>query len=106
MPISLPASDADYFSEKTKTLIRSNKEYLLQLCIEQPILEPEKIYANRYDFYKVLRSLNVDNRLHWIIAFLNDVIDPNAYVDNLNSLLLIDINNINILIASNNSQHQ
>ncbi|QAU04354.1 hypothetical protein [Vibrio phage 2 TSL-2019] len=103
MAIDLPPAMDQFFTDEYKTMIRSNKEYLLSIAGKYPIQDLSFLHAHRYDFYRVLwESFNVPQHLHWTVAFLNDVEDPSQYVGDMKEVLIIDTAVVNKLVQRMN----
>lgn len=105
MPIGLNSfGDQDeFFTERYKVLIRSNKEFLLRTATVVPLLDRVDVHVFRYDIYRLLRTLGVDQHLHWTTAFLNGIINPNQDIIHLKELHLVDMQVISKLLARNNT---
>ncbi|AUR81090.1 hypothetical protein FDJ25_gp080 [Vibrio phage Aphrodite1] len=103
MAIELPPTMDQFFTDEYKTMIRSNKEYLLSVAGKYPIQDLSFLHAHRYDFYRVLwESFNVPQHLHWTVAFLNDVENPSQYIGDMKEVLIIEPAVINKLVQRMN----
>lgn len=95
--------DDVYYSDDVMTMIRSNKEYLIHLSSPFEITQLNIVQANRYDFGRVLRQLGVPTKMHWIIAYINGLEDPNADIQGMTSFLDVDPGVIDNMITRMNT---
>lgn len=100
---TLPTEDDSYFSEDTRVLIRSNKEYLLAFTSIKNFSDPSFVYAHRYDFHRILRFENEPASMRWIIAYLNGIENPSTDVSGMKFYYTIDKQIIDKLIARKNT---
>ena len=98
MPIDIPVYDNIYFSEEFKVIVRSCKEILLEGSSEFAMEDRSFLYAHRNNFYAYLRGLGFDERLVWVIAFINDITDPTKGFEHMTSLRTVTINAIDSII--------
>lgn len=105
MPLHLQTfGDMDlYYTERYKVLIRSNKELLIETATTVPLLDRVNVYAFRYDIYRLLRSLNVEQHMFWTNAFINDIINPNQDISNLKEIKIANEQVISKMIARSNT---
>lgn len=107
MPIgSLNTSTANniFYTPEFKTLVRSLKEVLIKEAQSLPIVNANERYAYRYDFYKLLRSLNVPSHMYWAVAFLNGVTDPTKDNSHITSVLNISEESVLRAISRSNTR--
>lgn len=103
MAINLPQAMDQFFTEEYKTMVRSNKEYLLSTAGKYPIEDISFLHAHRYDFYRViLEVFGVPQYMHWTTAFLNDIEDPSQYIGEMKEVLIIDVAVMNKLMQRMN----
>ena len=106
MPIPNNESDSDkglFYTDRYKTLVRSEKEILLRGASVVPFTDMSMVYAFRTDFYRLLRVMKVPAHLRWTVAYLNDVIDPNQDISGMRSFLQVDETDLYKAIARNNT---
>lgn len=92
MSIKLTPEDDYYYSDAFKTLVRSNKRYLLRACEHIQIVELDFLYVNRNNVYGLLArlpSLNIPTHLLWVTAFLNGITNPNEDISKRTEILKI-----------------
>lgn len=98
MPLAnLTVPEDLYFTESFKTVIRSCKEKLLEVSNVYPITDKSFLYAHRNNFYAWARGVGFDERLIWVIAYINDIYDPTD-ISNLTSLQTVSIDAVNSII--------
>lgn len=101
----LPEFKDQFYTEEYKTLIRSNKEYLISMASLIPINDLSFVKAHQYDFYKVIwETLNVPHHAHWTTAFINDITDPNQYIGDMREVLIIDTAVLNKMLQRVNME--
>lgn len=107
----MPISDAGYSTEKDifytdryKTLVRSQKEALLKSAQQIPILNRAELHAYRTDVYRVLRSLNIAPHLYWTTAFINDLTNPDADVSKLQFIYSVPESLLEKMISRSDTQ--
>lgn len=106
MPIPNNTIGADkdvYFTERFKTLVRSEKELLVRTASTTALLEQHVVWAFRNDFYRLLRHYNVPSYLWWATAFINGVENPNQDVSTMTTFLTINENTLSSAIARSNT---
>lgn len=99
MALSITLADDRYFSEETKVMVRSNKEFLISKSRPIEITDHSIVAAHRFNFYRVLSMHGVRPELFWITAFLNDIENPDQSIYGLRRFLSIDISVIDKMIA-------
>jgi len=107
MPISIKGAGTDkdvFYTERYKTMVRSERELLLRKTTDFPIVSRSELYAYRHDFYRLLRVLNVLPHLHWTIAYLNGIEDPSMDCSHLSSIRMIDEDVLAQSITRSNTQ--
>lgn len=95
MPIPGTSSSSDkdvFYSDRFKTMVRSEKELFLRSVTNVPIMERNVLYAYRNDFYRLLRAYNVQPHMYWAVAYLNGIEDPTQDITHLTSFYNIDEN--------------
>lgn len=100
---SLTVINDIYFSDETKAMLRANKEYLISLAQERMIIQLSYVQAHRYDFYRVLRQLGVPDQMHWVIAYINGIEDPNQDIQGMTSFLDLDPSVVDNMITRMNT---
>lgn len=106
MPIPNNEINADkdvFFTDRFKTLVRSEKELLKRTATTRPILEQNVMYAFRNDFYRVLRIYNVPSYLWWCTAFINGIEDPTQDISEMTSFLEISESILSAALARSNT---
>ena len=99
MPLAnFPIYDDVYFSENFKVVIRSCKEILLDSSRTLPITDKSFLFAHKNDFYAWARGIGMDERLIWINAFINDIVDPTGDISNLKEIQTVTIDTVNSII--------
>lgn len=93
-----------FYTERYKTLIRSQKELLIKKTQPLPMIEDAIKHAFRYDFYRLLRYYGVPAHMRWTVAFLNNVIDPNQDISKITTIELIDEDVIFEMLARSNTK--
>lgn len=107
MPISNGNSSTEkavFYTEAYKTLVRSQREFLLRNATIVPLDEGNVRYAFRYDFYRLLRSKGIQPHLYWTIAFLNGITDPNQDISGMKTFMNIREDILNKSIARSNTK--
>lgn len=90
IPNNESSSEKDiFFTDKFKTLVRSEKELLLRSASLTPALELNQVHAYRNDFYRLMRTQGVPSYLRWATAFINGITDPNQDISGMTSFYLI-----------------
>lgn len=92
-----------FFTEAYKTMVRSEKELLVRLTTERPIVSQSELRAYRHDFYRLLRVYGYAPHLHWTIAYLNGIENPSADCSGLQSIRVIDEAHLSDRIARSNT---
>ena len=105
MPINIPVAEDIYFSESFKVVIRSCKEILLNEATELTIVDRSFLFAHRNNFYAFLRGLGVDERLLWVIAFINDITDPTQGFENKKTIWTVTLESVDRLILPLRTKH-
>jgi len=106
----MPISDAYstekdvFYTDRYKTLVRSQKETLLKTAQQIPILDRAQLHAYRTDVYRVLRSLKVPPHLYWTTAFINGLENPDADVSGLKFIYSVQENVLEKMISRSNTQ--
>ena len=93
MPIPNNAINSDkdvFFTERFKTLVRSEKELLKRTARTKPIIERNVLYAYRNDIYRLLRSFDIPSHMWWPTAYINDIEDPTQDITHLTLIYVID----------------
>lgn len=107
MPIPNETSSADkviFYTERYRTLVRSQRELLLRTATDIPLNEPNVRNAFKTDFYRLLRTKNVPPHLYWTVAFLNGVTDPNQNISHMRSFKLVNESELAKIIARTNTR--
>lgn len=102
MPIYTNEFNTDkevFYTERFKTLVRSQKELLVPQATTISLIEDQVKYAYRNDFYRLLRHYKVPAHLYWTVAFINGVTDPFESIIKMKEFLLIDENVLYELMA-------
>lgn len=105
MPLDIPVYDDLYFSEPFKVIVRSCKEVLLENSSEFAIIDRSFLYAHRNNFYAFLRGLGFDERLIWVIAFINDIVDPMISFESKKTLRTVTLDTIDRIILPLRTKH-
>lgn len=106
MPIPNNAIGVDkdiYFTDRFKTLVRSEKELLVNTASSTAVLEPYVVNAYRNDFYRLMRHYGVPSHLWWATAYINGVEDPYQDVSGISSFLLINDSTLSTAISRSNT---
>lgn len=104
IPNNVMGSDKDvFYTDRFKTLVRSERELLRKTANSQPILELNKLYAYRNDFYRLLRNYNIQPYLYWATAFINGIEDPSQDITHLTSFLTINEESLASAISRSNT---
>jgi len=106
MPIPNNAIGADkdvYFTERFKTLVRSEKELFISTASSTPALEPHVVHAYRNDFYRLMRYYGVPSHLWWATAYINGVENPQQDVSGITSFLFINESTLSTAISRSNT---
>lgn len=93
MPISsnvISENKEVFFTERFKTLVRSEKELLIKQASSAPILEPNQVQAYRNDFYRLIRTHGVESHLWWATAYINGIENPTQDISGMTSFLTIN----------------
>lgn len=97
-------SDKDvFFTERFKTLVRSEKELLKRTAHSKPIIEKNVLYAYRNDIYRFLRHFNVESYMYWATAYINGIEDPTQDITHLTSIYLLDESTLSSAISRSNT---
>lgn len=105
MAINLPDPMDRFYTDDYKTLIRSNKEYLISMSVKVPVTDLAFLNAHQYHFYRVLLELfGIPHHMHWTIAFLNGIEKPNQNVMDAREVLIIEQPVINKMIQRLNTK--
>jgi len=92
-----------YYTERYKTLVRSEKEFLLKNCVQFPLENRAEVFAFRRDIYRLLRTINVEPHLYWTVAYLNGIENPDQDISHLREILVIQENVLEKIIVRSNS---
>ncbi len=105
MPLDINVYDDLYFSESFKNIIRSCKEILLETSSEYAILDRSFLFAHRNNFYAYLRGCGFDERVIWVIAFINDIVDPTLGFEDKKTLRTVTLDTIDRIILPLRTKH-
>lgn len=106
MPISSNeiGSDKDvFFTERFKTLVRSQKELLVKQAQVIPLTEPQVVNAFKNDFYRLLRDRGIASYLWWATAYINGIENPTQDISGMTSFLKINEGMLASSIARSNT---
>lgn len=92
-----------YFTESFKTMVRSEKEFILREASSVPILTPGAQYAYRFDIYRLLRSMQIPSYLWWVTAYINGIEDPFMDVSKLKQILKVNESSLEDRIVRSNT---
>ena len=107
MPLDLPSIDDIYFSEEFKVMVRSNKEFLISRSQRFPIIDKALVEAHKYNFYNVLRILtngSITQSHAWVIAYINDIKNPDQNISGMESYLYVDQTVIDQMLSRMNTE--
>lgn len=97
-------SDKDvFFTERFKTLVRSEKELLRRTAHSKPIVEKNVLYAYRNDIYRLLRHFNIPSYMWWATAYINGIENPTQDITSLEGILLLDESVLSGAISRSNT---
>lgn len=107
MPIATTNQIIDeyYYSEEFKTLVRSEREYLLKTSTEMALTDRARVQAFRFDFYRLLRHYKVPQHLWWATAFINGIEDPFSDIRHLMSIKMIEESVLDAAISRSNTTY-
>lgn len=106
MPIPNNDINADkdvFFTERFKTLVRSEKELLKRTAHQKPIIEKNVLYAYRNDIYRLLRHFEIPSYMWWATAYINGIEDPTQDITHLEYILMMDESIIASAISRSNT---
>lgn len=106
MTITINGFDMDkdfFYTDRFKTLVRSERELLRKEATEIPLLEPTVKYAFRNDFYRLIRHYGIPNYMHWVTAYINDISDPFKDISGMSHFLAIDESLLYSIVARTNT---
>lgn len=105
MGINLTTYDDKYYNNSFKTLVRSNKKYLISKCTIYTFTEKDIANANKNDFYKLCNNRGIPHNLIWVCAYINDIEDPFEEVDlnKLMSLKIVNESTLNDMLQRSNT---
>lgn len=109
MPLDVKIMNDIYYTEDFKVMIRSNKEYLIARAQMFPLVDRALVSAHRYDFYSILRIVGqgkINPMLFWVIAFINNINNPEQDVIDMKSYLYVDESVINQMISRQNTERK
>lgn len=98
MAIDITVDDDIYFSEPFKVIVRSCKERLLSNARTLALDDKSFMYAHRNNFYTFLRGLDVDERVIWASAFINDILNPFEDFTHLTTIYICNIEDLDQLL--------
>lgn len=98
------SSDKDvFFTDRFKTLVRSEKELLKRTAHTQSIVEQNVLHAYRNDFYRLLRNYKVPSYLWWATAYINGIEDPSQDVTGMTSFYTLDESTLSAAVSRSNT---
>jgi len=90
-----------YYTEKFRAMIEANLVYLRNGGNVYTIpIDADKAYRYEYNFYGLLREMNVVKHLYWIVMRVNGLTDPMEFQRDASILWIPDINLIERLKAT------
>lgn len=92
-----------FYTERFKTLVRSQREVLLKYSTLVPLLEDTIKYAYKNDFYTLLRHYKIPAHMRWTTAFLNDITNPFQNILEMKEFLRLDESVLYELMARSNT---
>lgn len=106
MPIpstSTVQSNDYYYSDDFKTLVRSHKDNIINNSGRAAIIDQSVLYAFGNDFYRFLRSNQVDPRYWWATSFINGWNKPDFNISKIDGWIRINEDYLSDLISRSNS---
>lgn len=93
-----------YYSNVFKTLVRSEKEHFFNRAAEHQLTESRLIQMFKYDFYALLRELEVPKHLWWANAFINNVTNPQMNISEMKVVYLISEQDLAQSVSRTNTE--
>jgi hypothetical protein len=104
IPNNTIGTDKDvYFTERFKTLVRSEKELLVRTASSTSLLEQHVLWAYRNDFYRLLRYYGIPSHLWWVTAYINGIENPMQDISKMVAFLRPDESTLSNAIARSNT---
>lgn len=100
------AGDSVYYDENFMRMIEQHRIYLQNVDGTEPRIIPEgEAWRWRYDFYGLLRYLDIPEYLRWITLRVNDLKSPSDYTGLNTSLIIPSFTAIQMLASIYRSQY-
>ena len=92
--------DPVYNSPEYMQLMEDSLTYFKQLNTTKVVpVNAQFAYRSRFDFFRLLNDMGLDQKYHWVVARVNGMTNPMMSTEKLTQVIVPDIKEIERLVA-------